>query len=413
MFAMLLLGLGQSATPGYNPIDLVELYRTYHLPEPPLQAMPVVCTSRFSSPILGFQVQGKGIHPVFWPWQPLTGFQNYDVERIEPAIPGGVRGVEADWTLWPTVALLESRGNGPLAGALTRAALSPTNPWSSDYRNPRESMRKAAWGYWRRVAIEESRSRQPIRNWLSTLPRLDGRPLDHDERSFLDDLDASARSHDPTSESSRYDRLIDELITARGEALSDQKYGPWSKELKARLATPVVQLWEAGFDAVPALFRHLDDRRITQLGTTSHLDHPFYHRICDIAADIIEMNLDLGNGYYACDYRDEPRTSGRTSPDDRIFKTKSLWSKWLAKKNTGERRFLLDQMKELDHDEKGALNHISTQGARAYPLRVLALKYRPQLVEFYRHVRYEEEGEQILEALKMHPPRHMSDPSQD
>jgi hypothetical protein len=149
--------------------------------------------------------------------------------------------------------------------------------------------------------------------------------------------------------------------------------------------------------------RHLNDRRITQLGRGDRpSSYPaYYHRVCDVAADVIDVCLYGEGDYYDCE-ESNPSVirSPEVSNDAHIAKLRVDFPKlWRAARREGERSHYLNQLKALDMFEKGALDTVSTDGVRAYPLRVLAAKYPKDLLKFYLRVRYEAESRQIGEAI--------------
>ena len=148
------------------------------------------------------------------------------------------------------------------------------------------------------------------------------------------------------------------------------------------------------------MIRHLDDRRITRLGSGNDA-YTFYHRICDIAADIIEVCLTCEVDYYSVEVRENgPGSRNNTSNARRISELKKAIPKlWSAAQKEGESIHYLNQLKALDQPERGALDTVSTNGLRACPLQVLKKKYSEDLLKFYVHVKFKTESEQIGEAL--------------
>jgi hypothetical protein len=404
MVAALILLLSPPRLPQFDPIELVARYRAYGLPEPPLSDRPVLCTDESTVQFVGFRAAGKRTKILFGPWHPYPIDSEF-TPKVEELAKAHIHRIDADDTLWPTVAVLESRGEGNLAERVLRNVFLQSQWDNSEYLNPWRLLRQSAWGFWRRRAIEHPNERQGLDAWLFAMPKIDGLGFSRDEKSFLLDLAASLRRPMPPKGRSRFDDLMEQTVDAKGEALSDQKYGPWRDAEVDELAVPVVKLWEAGFDAVPTLFRYLDDRRITLLGVPRHptildVDRAFYHRVCDVAADLIETAVVGGPDYYATERRESGVNVRQSSPDDHIRAIKALWPKWLAEKKMGEARVLLARMKEFDEEERGALDTVSTDGARAYPLRVLAYKYPHALMRFYRHVKFSQESSQIYDALR-------------
>ena len=226
------------------------------------------------------------------------------------------------------------------------------------------------------------------------------------EKSFLKDLAATLGPPRLHPHPNKFDLLMEQAVNSRGEALSDQKYGPNMVDGIGPLAKPVVRLWEAGFDAIPTMFKYLDHRRITlqdQNGDGASIwrgmNTAGYHRVCDVAADDIRTALEGGPDYYSVEPRESAGAYRSTTPDMQIAAVKAMWPKWLALKKRGELRVMMERLASYDEEEKGALDTVSTDGARAYPLRVLARKYRGALTAFYRRCKFEHERDQIADAL--------------
>lgn len=398
--------------PRFDPIELVARYRAYRLPEPPLDAKPVVCTDISTVQSMAFAVPSKP-SVIYELWK-ARAINAVDDERILGPMAGvSLRDIRADEDLWPSVAILESRGDGQDAERLLRAVFANRTFFDPRYLEPWRPMHKRAWAYWRAQALERPAERVSLLTWLKSWPKIDGLEPSKAEKSFIEDLQASAGPAPAYPNPNRFDRLMEQTLTAKGLALSDQKYGPWSGygfddgnpagDSNADIAKPVRELWEAGFDAIPTMFRYLDDRRITTLGAdgTGAITGRAYHRMCDVAADDIVTALEGQPDFYSRPIRewDDPGPDDAYPPDDQISRVKASWPAWLALKNRGERNVLLGRMKEMDQYEHGALDTVSTDGLRAYPLWVLAIKYRSTLVNFCRHAKFRHERIQIEAVL--------------
>lgn len=389
-----------NSVPQFDPIQLVERYRAYRLPEPPLEAAPVLCTDESTIQLPGFARAGKPTI-VFRPWN-ACDTEPAGVGKVEPLEAARVKRIDYDDALWPIIAVLESRGDSLAANRILRAVFVDNRFPERENLSPWRPLRNAAWGYWRARAIGRPDERVADAAWLRTLSKIDGLQPSAAEKSFLRDLAAPPGR----TVSNRFERLMEQTVNSQGEALSDQKYGPNMVDGVEPLAKPVVRIWEAGFDAVPTMFKYLDDRRITLSGENgdgasmwSGRNTAGYHRVCDLAADAITTALGVGPDYYSVDARESEGGQRSSTPDMQIAAVKAMWPKWLALKRRGELPVMLARLASYDEEERGALDTVSTDGARAYPLRVLARKYRSALVAFYRRCRFEHERDQIEEAL--------------
>ena len=107
------------SVPQFDPIKLVERYRAYRLPEPPMDAIPVLCTDASTVQLPGFARAGK-LNIVYRPWNPCRTEPAED-QTVEPLAGARIKRIDYGVPLWPTVAVLESRGESQAVNRILQA----------------------------------------------------------------------------------------------------------------------------------------------------------------------------------------------------------------------------------------------------------------------------------------------------
>jgi hypothetical protein len=234
--------------------------------------------------------------------------------------------------------------------------------------SPRTILRRGAWRYWK------NRLRIPETRWGDILPRLETllaqeKALDTEEnRDLLKSLRAAlvpSKARPGTIAA-----LIDELIPCQSTNL-----GYWDHPTDPRY----LKLVDKGFEAVPDLIEHLDDRRLTRYQWEPEI---FFgpvpilrqHRVGDMARELLSGLS--GENWIEDVSRDKVR-------------------KWWAKAKTlGEERYLLAQVLPSGDSAREPNRHV---------LRVLMKKYPQHLERVYRSLLSDHpnlDGDVLVQAIR-------------
>lgn len=172
--------------------------------------------------------------------------------------------------------------------AIANLFLKRTNPDKYPDFNPRNELASMAWRYWLYAFIDGGADRKTVANHLSSLLRVLPEYSDPYSTGFIADLKRSVKRTRVIGD--RAERLLDRLAVCTPSGLDDNDK---NSESLASLSSFYIELWKLGFEAVPALIKHLDDDRLTRFepwiparsGPISHV--PSMFSVSDIAADIL------------------------------------------------------------------------------------------------------------------------------
>jgi hypothetical protein len=216
----------------------------------------------------------------------------------------------------------------------------------------REDFAGAAWSYWENSLIEPTTDRKTAAKYLHLV--FDAfKPLrtDH-KKSLLADLDLTLKS--PTTHHTGIEGEIDALSdtvtkTATWDAAHIHDYDQQSPVLRS--------LWLQGFEAVPFLLRHIDDRRLAYGEMTGFNMYPSH--VMRVGEIVYKLLLALaGMGKIEENFTDELELAQRTSAEQ--------W--WKRAQAMGEERYLVANIlpaKNTDQDWPNAHNAVMV--AHKYP----------------------------------------------
>ena len=222
-----------------------------------------------------------------------------------------------------TAAQLDLLGYGSLAKRLVHdSAADRSTPPSMELQN-------RAFKYWSNVAWTQPAKRGKLLSLLTRFPSLDGIALTKGQQLFLSDLRLTMTPDKPTTQ---VDRDLDGLLFARDELTSNC----WIPLVDP---DPIQKkLWLEGFDAVPDLIRHVDDRRLTTMLNGSDAIEPLWmDSHCVTLGAQATMFLDLLSGQFF---------NTRTQAE--------AW--WNGVKDNSEKAYLERQLANVKSDESLSVN---------------------------------------------------------
>jgi len=321
----------------------IALYRQYELPLPPTNALlcihehgdiRIVNGKRVQYRLLVFALENL---PVEKPVRCLVGIQEWTSspgDRLTPVSPdvSDVRETEPMGFLdgfefnvdFAMAIQCQARGWDALASYLLERS-------KTDYRGP-ACVTHLAWQYWRYQFAKAQENRPQIVQRLKAL--LKEKSIGTDEnKQLVADMETTLARHDATND---VERLIESLVDYSG---GDE---------------PIGTLKRAGFDAVPELIEHLDDRRLTREIHPRIMNCPPQHgRISEHMDDILK---------------------GVMSKKDHSTLTKKIATDWWEnQQRIGEEKYLISKVLPDDKNaEWPATEMVKTIQAK-YP------KYLPKL----------------------------------
>jgi len=338
------LGLVCSAAQAENLATVVEQYKRNDLPFPPPTA--VLCIDE-SGPYIVNGQPVKYRHLVFAldkptdekPVRCLVGIVEWTApegDKVTPVSPDDPKAKETEaifldgfeFNVDFAMALqCKAHGWDGLANQLFERS-------KSDYYNCPASVADLAWQYWRYQFTKAKNNRPQIVQRLNVLLKEEALAT-AENRALVADMELSITQKTVTD---GVERLIESLIDYSG---GDE---------------PIDKLTRAGFDAVPQLIKHLDDRRLTrEIHPRINNWAPHHGRISEHVAGILE-------GLMA--------TQGHATPTK---ETASAW--WKNAQKIGEENYI--RSKVLPEDKNAEW---PCQGM----LRVIEAKYPKYLPELYR-----------------------------
>ena len=161
----------------------------------------------------------------------------------------------------------------------------------ADY-DPRRELADMAWQYWR-GAFEHGRvARGAVVSHLRTILQMPYGLDTKSHRSLVADLTLPVKRAEDGDD--RVERLLNRLVNCEPR---DFSYPNKEAVDVSRISPYYVELWRLGYDAVPALLKHLDDSRVTRfvmlfqgVGGQSNFegfDTHRFERISDIVREIL------------------------------------------------------------------------------------------------------------------------------
>ena len=89
--------------PKYDPIELVDRYRSYRLPEPPFDATPAIGTTQDGYQFVAFENVGKKEPIAYIGWDRLDKPDHYKLIPLTAKSVVPIGKMAPDRALWPTI----------------------------------------------------------------------------------------------------------------------------------------------------------------------------------------------------------------------------------------------------------------------------------------------------------------------
>jgi hypothetical protein len=270
-------------------------YEAYGLPTVPKSAYPAYITDRTSAP----QFQEKYLALVVPPAQPggetfyYKGlrreklYEEINVQAVAPAqaLLNGTKSFEDVYgssSAFSDVVIaiqMQERGWTPLALQFLGRGL-------TGYRgDARRGLAEVAWKYWEQTLVQPDTDRRISLSALSRLAQTDLLNGMGAKRVFLKDLEASLAPGQgaPGSIEAEIDSLVDYY-----ENNVDHAHGFTNRPELSKAYPAYRKLWLQGFEAVPVLLKHTEDRRLTRMYQPGIMNSdPYFIRISEIVADLL------------------------------------------------------------------------------------------------------------------------------
>ena len=252
--------------------------------------------------------------------------------------------------LLPMAVQAWSLGHREFARALlTRVRADEDEPWRIRMR---AMLAHAAWNFWCNELLDLSGDRAAALTHLEALHESDvGLGTDY-HRSLVDDLRLTLAT--PAAPEGSLEALIDALVTHQPIHYAFPMLEP-----------PYRAIVERGFEIVPLLIDHFDDRRVTHSYMTQ--DGPLppirHRRVSDVIRKLLPELTQLGSGCKQAQTRDEI----------------DAW--WRRAQAQGEEAYLLANALGRDYSGRKELSYMA--------LRMLSLRYPQHLPELYEKLRLE------------------------
>jgi hypothetical protein len=209
---------------------------------------------------------------------------------------------------------------------------------------PRQALGHVAFAHWVNALPRAESDWADLARKLEKLTAEEPAILDEDRRGLLDSLNLALRPS--AAEPGSIDAMIDELVNCRHGHLRHfvrHEDRGWPHDPRyERLAT-------AGFEAVPALLRHLEDKRLTR-----SLDAGFN----DVGDLVCTMLNEMSNGALGGDW-----TTTWEDREGAVKKAASEW--WIAARAQGEETYMVSQVLRTPHDL--ALHIVATRYPKHLP----------------------------------------------
>jgi WD40 repeat protein len=341
---------------------LLAAYGLYGLPLPPVQTK-LVRFDQDKESYLGLLVEpakGKDQPAIFWHLDRFHGFfdpsePDAKLQAIEPT-PAAIRGNPRLWDdKLPAAIHCKSLGWDALAKALFEAEINS--------ETAEEDLATAAWYHWSNKVQEPDGNWPEIARHLRTI--VDARPKDFAayQMQFVRSLELALIPS--KAKPGSLEALVDDLVEVRqfqGEV--DPRY----QKLALR-----------GFEAVPILIKHLDDKRLTKTYRQGFNNfHGYQYRVCDLATDMLQelAGKDLGAWRLRGDLLSEAPAKA--------------W--WEEASKVGEEAYVV----------KNVLGDKESKWLNTLMLEIITRRYANQLPQLYRKMLDERpmmNGSPILQAI--------------
>lgn len=356
-----------------NSLDgLLFVYQSHDLPLPPKNARLIRYETRRRNMVIQYSENGGPMRTVKPKAPPgilafeappkakgdkpyrLRGLQesrpdgwDLRVEEVPPE-PAAVEGLELDEENGLFQAIqCHARGWDALANYLLKASQ------SNGTVSPRNRILRRAWGYWVAALVRPEVDRVLMAKQLHNLLDEDQSLSTEQNRQFLQDLQAAivpSRARPGSVEA-----LIDDLVNYNSNTGTMMVGEPGERYWRiARL----------GFEAVPALIEHLDDRRLTRAMMTGFNNFPSWNlRVRDVVSDLLEG---LAGGLINRNWLKRQQGYPVAKADAQAW--------WAIARKTGEEQYIL----------KYVLEAAPSDNPNPHFLAVIKAKYPKRLVELYR-----------------------------
>jgi hypothetical protein len=362
--------------------SLVREYDSLDLPRPPADArltakfyeMELVDVRDLVVPLhaprylLGFATNAAAGRRLFVGTETLA-VSSDEADLIEVDADGPLPGVVVDAYGWgafeidvalPTAVECYRRGRRELADQLlrSRSPRSFEHPQSSFHQPaglPLEvALRHVAWTHWGNQLTEKGSDRAAIHGRMADLlnrePALQTAP----RKALLEALGAALKPS--TAAPGTAERLLDDLVEV--DALFFDQRGA------VGVPAPIVELSKRGWEAMPAILAHLDDRRLTR-----SLVRPW-----DGSATYIPQVGELASSLVR-EFAGDESLDWKQTPDGRFLRPEPVRDWWRRAEAAGEEKYLVEHViPRLPR---------STMPYEAMIAR-LAVKYPARLPEVYR-----------------------------
>jgi hypothetical protein len=366
--------------PASSAVDWDALVREYDvlaLPRPPADARPAALFHEMqlvqerdlvvplSAPryLLGFVTGGTNNRRFFVGTETMSiSADDSDLTQFDPDQP--FRGAlvaaydgnsfEIDVAL-PAAVECHRRGLKDLADQLLRSRVyaSFEHPRSGFYQPiglpPIVALRHVAWTHWGNKLTQKGADRAPLYGRMKNLVEREPTLSTPDRRALLESL--SAALEPMRASAGTPERLIDDLVEL------DVLY--FGRQGAVGAPAPIVELAKRGWDAMPALLAHLDDRRLTRSivrpwdGSASYIP-----RVGELVSNLVqEMAGDEGLAW------------GRDAAG-RFLSPKVIQPWWVRAAASGEEKYLVDNVLPEALEARSPYDPLVMRLSVAYPGRL-------------------------------------------
>jgi len=281
-----------------------------------------------------------------------------------------------------TAIQVQERGGTPLALEFLKRAL-------KDYRgDARHDFAATAWRYWEQTLVQPDTDRRNALPWMRLLAETEFLKRDADKHRLVADLEATLAPGQapPGSIESEIDALVDYYVEGPYAGAVGYAARPELSEADPRFR----KLWLRGFEAVPTLLKHTEDRRLTRTYNRGiNTSPPYIVRIASVVADLL-VGLAAGSEPFGLHWLPEwigPRVD--------CLKAERWWEQASA---IGEEHYLLTHVLPEKDSKDVAPN--------AHNAVLIALKYPRYLPEIYQEAldRYPHAQNWVLAQLLQQSP---------
>lgn len=229
-----------------------------------------------------------------------------------------------------------------------------------NYRDPwptLTALRYMAWEFHYESLFDSETDRAAALKYLKLISEDDARFRSSSNTALIEDLELTIC--ESGRKKSGIEKVFDELCDIQVRRLNTE-WPAFNSTSAALPSTAFEKLCQEGYDAVPHLIRHLDDRRVTRRGDLKGFNNFLRVDVVRVGNVCYDILRNLSN--------DEFKLEGDETPEEMRLQAERWWAK--AKK-IGE--------------EKWAVDHaVGQSGPNFTILQLLAAKYPTRLVEAYR-----------------------------